>query len=320
MYHLCARNFWSTTLNLHLFACANHERIIAHSPALPPPTHPQSPFQAAHAPAPHAPPGSDTVALSHRISASQAVEASSKRKSEGPHTKGPTRRAPHEGPHTKGPTRRAPHEGPHTKGPTRRAPHEGPHTKGPTRRAPHEGPHTKGPTRRAPHEGPHTKGPTRRAPHEGPHTKGPTRRAPHEGPHTKGPTRRAPHEGPHTKGPTAFVSAQEAHQHGLRIRSGGTSARSPGARVGTHEAVGITCVSVPLVAHRQMGDANNVRERRLNKALEIIMKLKNTMIIIMNITILIIIGGAITRGEQRPAECQCATCMRAYILCPKPKP
>jgi hypothetical protein len=69
-----------------------------------------------------------------------------------------------------------------------------------------------------------------------------------------------------------------------------------------------------------MGDANNVRERRLHKALEIIMKLKNTMIIIMNITILIIIGGAITRGEQSPAECQCATCMRAYTLCPKPKP
>jgi hypothetical protein len=60
-----------------------------------------------------------------------------------------------------------------------------------------------------------------------------------------------------------------------------------------------------------MGDANKVRERRPNTALEIVMKLKITMIIIMNIAILITIGGAMTRGEQRPAECQCATCMRA---------
>jgi hypothetical protein len=59
-----------------------------------PPTKPISSRSRACNPAPHAPPGSDTVALSHRISASQAVEASSKRKSEGPHTKGPTRGAP----------------------------------------------------------------------------------------------------------------------------------------------------------------------------------------------------------------------------------
>ena len=52
IYHLCARNSWSTTLNLHLFACANNERITALSPSLPPPTHPQSPFQASYAPAP----------------------------------------------------------------------------------------------------------------------------------------------------------------------------------------------------------------------------------------------------------------------------